>query len=581
MVRIGRLARPKIRAMDGAAGGPIGQNVPQQPMERTIAMKRLAIALVCMMTGLAAASAIAQTPAIHMPGQYAAITGRPFMLDIAATGSGPMSFAVDGLPGGLSIDSATGVISGTAAKDGTYDVKVTVTDAAGSATAVVPIVVGSTLALTPPMGWNSYDGYGDNVTEDEILANAKAVETYLRPHGWQYVVVDYRWYDPGAHDNNAAGRAGADLTMDANGRLLPSPNRFPSAVKGAGFKPLADKIHTMGLRFGIHIMRGIPQNAVKANLPIEGSDFKAADAADTASVCAWCKDMYGVKGDTGAGAAWYDSIFRQYAAWGVDYIKVDDLSRPYAAAEIKTIHDAINKSGRAIVFSTSPGATPLNQAGHVMANANLWRITDDFWDRWALLNPVFDTAASWLPSAGPGHWPDADMLPLGHLSVGHRSVGNDRQSGFTQAEQTTMMTLWSLMPSPLMLGGDFTRADAWELSLLTNDEVLAIDQDPSGKAATRVAAATADRAARGAATSASGTEAWCKTLSDGSIAIGLFNRSTAAADIGVTLAQLGLKGNYHVVDVWTHKALADTSDRLTANIASHGAVLLKLTAAAE
>jgi hypothetical protein len=291
--------------------------------------------------------------------------------------------------------------------------------------------------------------------------------------------------------------------------------------------------------------------------------------------------MFGVKGNTPAGAAWYDSIFRQYASWGVDYVKVDDLSRPYSDKEIETIRDSIDKCGRAIVFSTSPGATPLETADHISANANLWRITDDFWDNWSLLNPVFGTAANWLPSVGPGHWPDADMLPLGRLSVAHRSVGEDRQSLFTHDEQTTMMTLWSLMPSPLMLGGDFTAADKWELSLLTNDDVLAIDQDASGKAATRALAAAGGRGGvrRTGPAPVTGTEAWCKTLSDGSTAVGLFNRGAVTADCSVTLAQLGLKGSYHVTDVWTHQPLADTSDRLDANVQSHGAVLLKLTSA--
>jgi hypothetical protein len=266
----------------------------------------------------------------------------------------------------------------------------------------------------------------------------------------------------------------------------------------------------------------------------------------------------------------------------VDYIKVDDLSRPYSTKEIEAIRDSIDKCGRPIVFSTSPGPTPIETADHISANANLWRITDDLWDQWPLLNPVFATAGNWLPSAGPGHWPDADMLPLGRLSVAHRSVGDERDSGFTHAEQTTMLTLWSLMPSPLMLGGDFTKADAWELSLLTNDDVLAIDQDASGNAATRVVASAGGRGGRGGrAGGAGGTgiEVWSKTLSDGSMVVGLFNRGAAAADVTATLMQLGLHGSYHVLDVWTHKPLADTSDHLTANIASHGAALLKLTAA--
>ena len=186
------------------------------------------------------------------------------------------------------------------------------------------------MAPTPPMGWNSYDSFGDNVTEEEILANARYQQEHLLSHGWKYVVVDYRWYDPGAHDNNPNGRAGAKLAADRFGRLVPAPNRFPSAAAGKGFKPLADRLHAMGLKFGIHVMRGIPRQSVKANTPIEGSDFKAADAANTANICPWCPDMFGVDADKPAGQAWYDSILRQYADWGVDFVKVDDLSSPYA-----------------------------------------------------------------------------------------------------------------------------------------------------------------------------------------------------------------------------------------------------------
>jgi hypothetical protein len=359
------------------------------------------------------------------------------------------------------------------------------------------------------MGWNSYDSFGDSVTETEILANARYQREHLLAHGWNYLVVDYRWYDPGAHDNNPNGRAGAELSADEFGRLLPAPNRFPSAADGKGFKRLADQIHAMGLKFGIHVMRGIPRQAVKANTPIEGSDFRAADAADTNHNCVWCPDMFGVNATQPAGRAWYDSILHLYAGWGVDFIKVDDLSAPYSASEIEAIRSAIDKCGRAIVFSTSPGETPLSEAGHVQTNANIWRISGDFWDNWRSLDHNFDLLAAWRGHAAPGHWPDADMIPLG--SIGQRSVGGSRMTRLTKDEQITMMSLWVLAPSPLMLGMNLPQNDQWTLSLLTNDEVLAVNQDVLGVQGIRISQTNR-------------LEIWVKDLSGGAKAVGLFNR---------------------------------------------------------
>lgn len=419
-------------------------------------------------------------------------------------------------------------------------------------------------AATPPMGWNSYDGYGDSVTEAEMLANAKSVAENLRPFGWQYVVVDYRWYDPRAFNNDPNSRAGVDLTMDAFGRLQPSTNRFTSAVNGQGFKPLADRIHAMGLKFGIHIMRGIPRHAVEKNLPIAGSVFHAADAADTASTCPWCPDMFGVRGETPAGQAYYDSLFKLYAGWGLDFVKVDDLSRPYATNEVTAIRSAIDKCGRPIVFSTSPGASPLDRAEHLKQHANMWRATDDFWDNWDQLSAAMDVCASWNGHGGPGHWPDMDMLPLGRLSVNHRSVGADRRTHFSHAEQLTLMTLWSLFPSPLMLGGDVTSADPWELAILTNDEILAVNQDPQGEPAMRCF-------------NHSGLEVWQRNLSGAKIAVGLFNRSDEDATVTATWAALDLNGPYKVRDLWQKKDMGTADAKVELAVPSHSAGMLLLT----
>ncbi len=420
-------------------------------------------------------------------------------------------------------------------------------------------------APTPPMGWNSYDAFGDSVTEEEIMANATYIQEKLLSHGWNYVVVDYRWYDPGAHDNNPNGRKDADLTMDANGRLLPSPNRFPSAADGKGFKPLADRLHAMGLKFGIHIMRGIPREAVAEKLPIEGTNFTADEAANEKRGCSWCPDMWGVDATKPAGQAWYDSIFRLYASWGLDFVKVDDLSSPYSTEEIEAVRKAIDNCGRPIVFSTSPGETPVRQADHISIQANMWRASNDFWDDWKSLSHAFDLAAAWEAVGGPGRYADLDMIPLGHIGI--RSVGGGRKTRFTPDEQLTIMSLWSLRPSPLILGMNLPDNDEATLSLITNDEVLAIDQDPLGKPAQRVS-------------KKEGAEVWVRRLRDGSSAVGLFNRGDAPASVTLNWSDAGLAGAQSVRDLWQHKYLGIFENQVTLPVPKHGAVLLRLTKSA-
>ena len=265
--------------------------------------------------------------------------------------------------------------------------------------------------------------------------------------------------------------------MDGYGRLLPAENRFPSAAGGKGFRPLADYIHGLGLKFGIHIMRGLPRLAAHRHLPVlNGGGASCADAADPASVCVWNQDMYGLRCDLPAARAYYESIFRLYAEWGVDYVKCDDIAReyPHCAREIELISAAARSCGREIVLSLSPGPAPLEQAEHLKRYANLWRITDDFWDDWRLLRAMFERAEKWCIHAGPGHWPDADMLPVGALRQCYPEKGWTR---FTPAEQRTMMTLWCILRSPLMIGGDLPQNDEFTLRLLTNAGVLAMEKE--------------------------------------------------------------------------------------------------------
>jgi len=512
-----------------------------------------------------AMTAAPAVPEIHGPAVVGIRPGTPLLWAIPATGARPLAFSAANLPDGLAL-SSSGIIAGTLTRPGDYAVRVGARNRAGRAERVVHLIVGPTLARTPPLGWNSYDAYGSNVSEAQTLANARYLRENMQPYGWQYVVVDYRWYDPASATAPDAGALGEALTMDGYGRLLPPANRFPSAANGQGFKGLADQVHTMGLRFGIHIMRGIPRNAVKANLPIDGSSYTAAEAARAGDTCPWCPDMYGVRGDTPAGQAYYDSLFRLYASWGVDFVKMDDTSAPYHADEIEAVRRAIDRCGRAIVYSLSPGETLLADGAHVAAQANLWRVSGDFWDGWAALDHEFTLGARWHDYAAPGHWPDGDMLPLGHLSLGGRPVGADRRTRFTHSEQMTLLSLWSLLPSPLMVGAALPDNDPWTLALLTDPEVLAVNQDSLG-------------AAGGPVSQADGLEVWSKKLADGSLAVGLFNRGDLEDTVTADWSKLGITGRYAVRDLWLRTDMGRFSDRYAASVPSHGVVLLRLTRA--
>lgn len=329
------------------------------------------------------------------------------------------------------------------------------------------------IAKNPPMGWNSWDCYGAAVNEEQVRNNARYMAEHLKAYGWEYVVVDIEWYQPtaGSHIYEAF----SDLCMDEYGRLLPAVNRFPSAADGQGFGPLAEYIHGLGLKFGIHIMRGMPRMAAHNDMPIFESEFTARQVADSGSICAWNPDMYGLRcEDNEEGArAYYNSIFQLYAKWGVDFVKVDDIAREYPRCkrEIEIISESLRSCGRDMVLSLSPGPAPLERAEHLKTYANMWRITDDFWDDWKLLLAMFERAEKWCTHSGAGHWPDADMLPIGAIN---QCYDENNWTKFTEDEQRSMMSLWCMMRSPLMMGGELSKNDEFTLALLTNAEVLDI-----------------------------------------------------------------------------------------------------------
>jgi alpha-galactosidase len=341
-----------------------------------------------------------------------------------------------------------------------------------------------TLAPTPPMGWNSWDAYGFTLDEEAFKANAAVLASVAR-FGWQYAVVDEGWYMRNPTGGNLAER---QYLWNSNGLLIPDPARYPSAANNEGFRPLADWAHSQGLKFGIHIVRGIPRQAVEANLPIAATAYHAQDAADQTSPCPWDDGNWGIK-DNAAGQAYYDSMFKLYASWGLDYIKVDCISdRPYRPTEIRQIASAIRKSGRPIVLSLSPGPSALKNAVEIGKYAQLWRITDDHWDVWSAehkpgqsefpfgLKDEFDRLAQWYVYVNPNNFPDPDMLPWGYLGP-HPGWGQPRQSRETHDEQRTEFTLWAITRSPLILGCNLTRLDDFTRALITNQAVLFMNQN--------------------------------------------------------------------------------------------------------
>jgi alpha-galactosidase len=419
----------------------------------------------------------------------------------------------------------------------------------------------SELAARPLMGWNSWDVYGASVTEREVLDNADYMQRHLLPHGWEYVVVDIQWSNPTA--TSSIYQPFAALEMDEYSRLVPAANRFPSAFGGAGFAPLAQQIHDRGLRFGIHVMRGIPRQAVHANTPISGTDVTAREIASIDSICPWNTDMYGINAAAPGALEYYDSLLALYASWGVDFLKVDDMLLPYAEAEIELLRMARDRCDRDIVLSLSPGPVDVSKAPHLRRNAQMWRITADFWDSWNDLFQMFEHCATWSGFSGPGSWPDADMLPLGRIAIRSMEHGvGERSSRFTRDEQITMMTLWCIFRSPLMLGCDLTTLDDATLDLICNDEVLSVlTNSGNGRQIFR----------RGPLI------AWVADGDRDKTYLAIFNTGFSAIAASVPLDGVDLPEAAAVRDLWSRADLGISVRTLGVDIAAHGARLLELS----
>ena len=417
------------------------------------------------------------------------------------------------------------------------------------------------IAKTSPMGWNSWDCYGAAVTEDIVRQNAEFMAKHLKKYGWEYIVVDIQWYEPEAI--NHVYHPFTELCMDEFSRLIPAENRFPSAAGGKGFAPLAEYVHSLGLKFGIHIMRGIPRQAVHSNTKIKGTDKTAREIAKTSSICNWNTDMYGVDPNKEGARAYYDSIFELYASWGVDFIKCDDICRelPHEEKELVMLSEALKGCGRDMVLSLSPGPALLEKAELYKQVSNMWRITDDFWDKWELLYAMFERAEKWCTHTGAGHWPDADMLPIGPIN---QVWDKANRTNFTHDEQITMLTLWSIFRSPLMIGGEMTGFDEFTMGLITNEAIL--EMHKKARHAHQVWRRSID-----------GNEyiLWTAVCADGGQYAAVFNAGESSGKVKISLSDLEIDNASGATELWSGEK-KDIGESFEVSLDSHGAKAFKI-----
>jgi alpha-galactosidase len=433
--------------------------------------------------------------------------------------------------------------------------------------------------LSPPMGWNSFDAYDSRVTEEQFKKQVNFISEKLLQYGWNYAVIDYIWWNPEpgnwknpgkrlGHPNIRYAYDGKPLdttTIDEYGRLLPALSRFPSSAGGKGFRPIADYVHGKGMKFGIHLMRGAHKYAYYYNLPVKGTDHTFRDISNTSDTCDWCNHMYGVDPTKPGAQEYYNSLFELYASWEVDFVKVDDILSPeYHKGEIEMIRKAIDRSGRPMVLSLSPGNnTPVNMGEHLAANANMWRISGDFWDDWKKLRQNFDLIETWQPFIKTGTWPDADMLPIGRLSIGGRPHGPERNSGFTWPEHYTLLTLWSISKSPLMIGADLTSSPDSTLFFLTNPEIIQVDQKSTGNR-------QLFKNERDAAWLAEDPDSGGKYLA-------LFNLTDSVRTISVDLNSILPVRKVIIRDLWQRADLGAFKGIYSTKIQPHGAAMLRIS----
>ena len=481
-------------------------------------------------------------PRINGPSVFGVRPGSPLIYTIPATGDRPMEFSAEKLPAGLKVDSATGQISGALKTNGEYAVVLKAKNVRGSAEKKFRIVVGDKIALTPPMGWSSWNCWQGSIDQPKTLAAAKAmVSSGLIRHGWSYVNIDDKWQ----------GLRGGPFNAIQGGKNFPD------------IQALSDAIHGMGLKFGLYSTPWITSYAGRPGGTSDNANGEWNPKEHAG------KRVYGKFPYIGK-YSFVKADVQQWVAWGVDYMKYD--WNPIDVPETEEMSQALRTSGRDIVFSLS-NSTPFSKAKRLSDLAECWRTTGDICDRWTrgsektFMSGVADIGFSmdrWAPYGGPGHWNDPDMMVLGWVGIRMPPHTTMHKTSLTPAEQYSHMTLWCLLSAPLLLGCDLDRLDAFTLGLLTNDEVLAVNQDALGRQAVRVA--TTDD-----------VDFYKKELEDGSWAVGIFNRSDRSKTAAQTLDRLGITGKVHVRNLWRQTDLPDATQSISAQVESHDVVLLKLT----
>jgi alpha-galactosidase len=498
------------------------------------------------------------TPRINGPKIYGERPGRPFLYTIPATGDRPMTFSADGLPNGLTVDAKTGRITGSIADAGEHKVMLRAKNEKGDAELPFKIVIGDKIALTPPMGWNSWNCWAGAVDQDKVLRSAHAMaKSGLVNHGWTYINIDDTWQGD----------------RDKESKALQGNKKFPD------MKALCDEIHSLGLKAGIYSTPWITSYATHPGGSADNPDGK------------WEKPTIEKKGNVNKKIKpWAVGEYhfmkqdaKQFADWGFDYLKYD--WNPIEEPDVKEMNEALLASGRDIIYSLSNNGK-FENAEMFARLANAWRTTGDIRDRWDSVAGIGFRQNRWAPFAGHGHWNDPDMLVVGHVGWGPKL----HPANLTPAEQYTHISLWCLLSAPLLIGCDLEKLDPFTLSLLSNDEVLAIDQDALGKSATLVAKSDDEvkitRADRpdDKGFSLPRTQVWAKELEDGSQAVGLFNlgeeEATVTAKFADAVGGKGAGGGKQIVrDLWRQKDLGTFEGEFQAPVPAHGCVLVKVAPA--
>lgn len=483
----------------------------------------------------------AESPKINGAKIFGVRPGSEFLYTIPATGRRPMQFGAERLPKGLKVDRSTGRITGKIMRPGEYEVTLTAKNALGESNRRFRIVAGDKIALTPPMGWNSWNCWGDAVSQDKVLSSAKAmVEKGLVNYGWQYINIDDGWQ---------ALRGGKYNAVQPN-------------IKFPNMKALSDEVHRMGLKIGIYSGPWVGTYAGHVGAYSDNADgtynwvkqgkhnefFRFVDPEK--------KEKHGINYHHGK-YSFVKNDVQQWMDWGVDYLKYD--WNPNDVYHVKEMMDALRSHNRDVVYSLSNSA-PYGDASQWEKMANSWRTTGDIRDTWERMCQLGFNQTKWAPFSGPGHWVDPDMLVVGMVGWGPKL----HYTRLTANEQYTHISLWCLLSSPLLIGCDMAQLDEFTISLLTNSEVIDVNQDPLGKFGMVVAENEE-------------TVVYAKPLEDGSMAVGMFNRGNKVEKITVTWKTLGLRAEQTIRDLWRQKDIGKSDLEFSSDVDPHGVRLIKIS----